>query len=496
MKTVLELDHNEARQFFLKQESYINFSLPPYFMFEKLLNALSIKIENNALSSFYDNNGIRPEKLYDVNYTLINNKDGKYAWRPLQLTHPALYVSLVHKMTEQEYWEFIVSKFNDYGKHTQIQCFSIPIETEEDDGISGKAAMVEQWVEKIEKESISLSMKYEYMIITDISNCYESIYTHSIAWSLHTKEDAKKDKGKKKVLIGNIIDSHLRDMSYGQTNGIPQGSVLMDFIAEIVLGYAAHLLKEKIKKQGVDDYQILRYRDDYRIFANNQRDAEMILKLLSEVLMDLGLKLNSQKTLLSNNIIRDSIKPDKYFWITHENSTEDLQKYLLLIFDLSIKFPNSGSLDKELNHFYHKIEKLEYIDNVNILVSILVEIAYKNPRVYPTVAAILSKIMSMEEDKNRKTDIVNLILTKFSQIPNTGYMQIWLQRITLCFDKDKEYEEKLCKKVVDSSIEIWNSDWLNASLKNIVETTSIVDEEIINNIREVIEGTEFQLFPY
>ena len=36
-------------------------------------------------------------------------------------------------------------------------------------------------------------------------------------------------------------------MTYGQTNGIPQGSSLMDFIAEIILGYADTQLVKKLK---------------------------------------------------------------------------------------------------------------------------------------------------------------------------------------------------------------------------------------------------------
>jgi len=55
-------------------------------------------------------------------------------------------------------------------------------------------------------------------------------------------------------------------MTYGQTNGIPQGSVLMDFIAEIVLGYTDLELSHKINQLKIEDYQIIRYRDDYRIF--------------------------------------------------------------------------------------------------------------------------------------------------------------------------------------------------------------------------------------
>jgi len=67
-------------------------------------------------------------------------------------------------------------------------------------------------------------------------------------------------------LLGNVIDDNLRNMTYGQTNGIPQGSVLMDFIAEIVLGYTDLELSHKINQLKIEDYQIIRYRDDYRIF--------------------------------------------------------------------------------------------------------------------------------------------------------------------------------------------------------------------------------------
>ena len=84
-------------------------------------------------------------------------------------------------------------------------------------------------------------------------------------------------------------------MRYGQTNGIPQGSVLMDFIAQMVLEYIDKLLEEKISKK-VKEYTILRYRDDYRIFVNNYKDGELILKNLTEILIDFSFKLNSSKT--------------------------------------------------------------------------------------------------------------------------------------------------------------------------------------------------------
>ncbi|WP_253844953.1 RNA-directed DNA polymerase [Prevotella intermedia] len=96
---------------------------------------------------------------------------------------------------------------------------------------SHKSASILNWWEEIEQKSISLSVQYKYMFTTDITDCYKSIYTHSIAWALMGKDNAKIKKGEKGY-IGNIIDTYMQGMQYGQTNGIPQGSVLFDFIAE------------------------------------------------------------------------------------------------------------------------------------------------------------------------------------------------------------------------------------------------------------------------
>jgi hypothetical protein len=135
---------------------------------------------------------------------------------------------------------------------------------------------------------------------TDISNCYSSIYTHSIVWALHTKEVAKNNK--KGNLVGNVIDWHLQDMSFGQTNGIPQGSVLMDFIAEIILCCVDYELSNKLVEINVVDYQIIRYRDDYRIFTNNPQSADLIVKNLTDILSSFNLQLNPQKTFSSDSV--------------------------------------------------------------------------------------------------------------------------------------------------------------------------------------------------
>lgn len=500
MTRILDLDHNDARQFFLKEESYFNFDLPPYFVFGNLLQAVSTQMARQDLSTFfstYNNaNGDPqihfPSAFEGVNYKFLNNKDGKFAWRPFQLIHPVLYVSLVNAITEQANWNFIVARFAQFQEDSNIRCYSIPLRS--DDQQSDIAASVGQWWQEIEQQSLELALKYEYVLHTDISDCYGSIYTHSVPWAIHTKATAKARR-RDPSLVGNVIDKHLQDMSYGQTNGIPQGSVLMDFIAEMVLGFADLELSEKIRQANLQDYEIIRYRDDYRIFSNNPQTTEHITKLLTEILIELGMRLNAQKTVVSNNVIRNSLKSDKLYWISSRKGAKRIQEHLLIIHKLSEEYPNSGSLSKSLSKFYNRIKGInEASQNINVLVSILVDIMYKNPRTYPIASAVLSKLLSLIQDNDEKNKMLNLISQRFDKIPNTGHIKLWLQRVTIKLDRQIQYAEKLCEKVNNPALQIWNSDWLENNLKTTVENTAIIDEAVIADIDEVIASEEVELF--
>jgi hypothetical protein len=494
---VIELSHNEARNFFLKEKNYCDFPLPNYFTFQKLLDKISKVLQGKEIKCFYDRNK-SPRDCENVNYKLLSNKDGKFAWRPLQLIHPAIYVSLVHKITEEENWQKITNKIKEFTNNDKIQCISIPVESNND--LSDKAALINTWWDLVEQKSIYLALKFEYILHTDISNCYSSIYTHSIVWALHTKEVAKNNK--KGNLVGNVIDWHLQDMSFGQTNGIPQGSVLMDFIAEIILCCVDYELSNKLVEINVVDYQIIRYRDDYRIFTNNPQSADLIVKNLTDILSSFNLQLNPQKTFSSDSVIRSSIKQDKLYYILNPSREKDLQKHLIYIHDLSYKHPNSGSLVKALNKFFNRIEHINKIwgdrDSILVLVSILVNITYRNPKVYPISFAILSKLLSLIKYDNDKKQVVKDIIERFKNMPNIGFLEIWLQRITLKIEDNISFRELLCKKVTDEnhSVSLWNSEWMlqTNKLHEAINNTAIIDKKIIEKMNQVIQDSEVKLF--
>ena len=183
---------DEACYFLLKHQSYCNFPLPSYFDFSPILLTTKDGLDpkQNGLSDM----GLKDASNYDnVNYILQTNKDGHYAWRPFQLIHPALYVHLVSKITEDDNWSLIKNRFKYFNSNQKIRVASMPREAG-DNTPSDTAESVIGWWNDVEQLSIEKSLDFKYIFHTDIANFYPSIYTHSISWAIHTKEIAKKPR--------------------------------------------------------------------------------------------------------------------------------------------------------------------------------------------------------------------------------------------------------------------------------------------------------------
>ena len=134
-------------------------------------------------------------------------------------------------------------------------------------------------------------------------------------------------------------------------------------------------------------------------------------------------------------------------------------------------YPNSGSLFEALNFFHKKIcglsdNKWKFCD-LDVLISIVVDIAHRNPRTYPNCAAILSKLINRENDALEKQKTFEKIHNRFKELPNTNYMEIWLQRISLKISnyETSNFNEKLCRIICSSSEnddKIWEDDWISS----------------------------------
>lgn len=135
------------------------------------------------------------------------------------------------------------------------------------------------------------------MFVTDITNCYGSVNPQAFDWVFSFKGTEYETEHVNP--IAKNIQKYLRAFQQGRNIGIPQGSAIFDFVGEIILGYSDLLLHEAIQREGITaPYEIIRYRDDYRIFCNDKDELEKISYILQHVLERLNFRMNSKKTKL------------------------------------------------------------------------------------------------------------------------------------------------------------------------------------------------------
>ena len=497
---LIELPNEAARAHFLKSSSYFNNDLPRYISFEPMLKAVSKALGGDSYTKFKKTN---PNALQNVNYSLIANKDGRFAWRPYELMHPAIYVSLVNVICETKNWKFIKKRFKQF-EGGMVECCSVPVISI--DQHTDTANQVKSWWKKVEQRSLVYSLEFSHLLHTDVTDCYGSLYTHSIAWALHGREYSKQHKHKKS-LLGNKIDSHVQAGRYGQTNGIPQGSVLMDFIAEIVLGYVDEQINEELSKcKDIkrEDIKILRYRDDYRIFANSDKRAGTAIKIISDKLREVGMKLGAAKTIACKNVVEGAIKPDKLAGIDLRNlgtsNAKTIQKQLLRLHSFSQRFPNSGALRRLMSRCHSKISKKmsRTPDDLDVQIAIVTDIAVVSPSTFQAVAGILSHLISFAPEKKEKKRLWDKVRKKMARVPHNGYLEIWLQRVTQPKKIGIRFKSKeaICRIVNGKSPrpQLWESSWIsNKKLKKALAVKKIVIADVYK-MSEVVPPKEIELF--
>lgn len=491
MKRLIDLTNEEVRNHFLKGSSYFNGDLPSYLSFEPILKKVSTVLNGGT---FHDFKACNPNTLPNVNYNFIANKDGRFAWRPFELMHPAIYVSIVNILCDEKNWLFIKKRVKDFEKGV-ISCCSAPVMSI--DHQTDVSKQISSWWQNVEQQSLKYSLKFNHLLHTDVTDCYGSLYTHSISWAIHGIDEAKKNR-RDNSLFGNKIDNYIQASRYGQTNGIAQGSVLMDFIAELVLGYVD--MQINIELANKNDTKILRYRDDYRIFSNSDDRAEEVLKIVSDKLRTVGMKLGVTKTFSFRNVVEGSIKPDKIAGIELQDlgysNAKTIQKQLIRLHSFGQRYTNSGALRRLVSEFHTDILKqTEAPDDLEVQVAIATDIAFVSPTTFPAIAGILSHLISLAPSQD-KTNLWMNVYNKMKRVPYNGYLEIWLQRVT----KPKaigitfESNESICQIVNGKDTQLWESTWISSvDLKKALDVSSIVVSSV-QDVNEIIQPEEVELY--
>lgn len=525
-KNVLSLDSKDAMDFFLKSEQYHGFELPEYFVFDELLQNVKRIVEDTPYEECLQN-GISPENLSNVNLDILLNKDGHYAVRPIVLANPFLYYFLVREICNKSSWILIKKLFEKFQVPHITSCAMpvIPKGTEP----FHKSTTIINWWNSMEQRSIELSLEFRYMFVTDITNCYGSVNPQAFDWAFSLK-DTRFENGNKNSISKNI-QKYLRAFQQGRNIGIPQGSAIFDFIGEIILGYSDLLLHEAIHKAGISNpYEIIRYRDDYRIFCNDKDVLEKISYILQHVLESLNFRMSSKKTKISNSIVTDAVKSDKLAYIYNTPifnkkgcDFDSFEKHLLYILMFARQYPDSGSIRTMLSDIDNRIEdwlkpyeeevttipiledgepKTEKVTkqrrlvggSVHAMSAICTQIALENVGCCHYALRVLSRMVDSLKDENEKSTIVNLVYTKLCKQPNSDYIQLWLQNMTYQQDKitgKSPYKMRLCR-VVDRNkkVELWNNEWLKPNLYSNLHYDNVVDAEVLKKVTPVITFRE------
>lgn len=462
MPRIIDLSSADARAYLLRPECYFRSDFPSYIDFGPILKDVDNVLKGQPYKAFQNPKPKRASDITGVNYEIISTKDGRFGWRTFELIHPAIYITLLQTICDAPNWKLLQDRFKEL--HSDIvECTSHLVVPENDDGHD--EAQIFNWWLRYEQRSLELSLKYTHILKTDVTNCYGSLYTHSIPWALHGLEEAKADQSEN--LIGNKIDRHIRDGRYGQTNGIIQGSVLMDLIAELVLAYVDDLISKKL--EGKKDFHVLRYRDDYSIFTLSDRRAAEIVRIISDCLRSVGMQLGAAKTSESTNIVEATIKPEKLAAIQLETMdithAKTIQKQLLRLHAFARRYPNSGALNRLADSAFQKLVAMKQApDDLRVQVAIVCDIAVVSPRTFPALSGILAKLISLAPEVERP-DLWRQVQTKMQRIPHNGHQEIWLQRVTRAKGVSLKFvsSEPICQIVDGEDAQLWNNDWISSA---------------------------------
>lgn len=236
---------------------------------------------------------------------------------------------------------------------------------------------------------VTKSTGYRYVLITDISSFFPSVYTHTIPWALHTKAVAKQHKEKKTdIYFGNILDSKSMGVQDWQTVGLPIGPDTSHIIAEII-GVAIDLqLKEALGKWPSG----FRYVDDFYLFFDTREEAEIALAELTKAISNFELQINPSKTRIIEvkGLVEESWKYSlKKLVISPEKriQRDDIHNYFEVLFSLEGKFSDESLIKYGLKQISSQIIK---ITNWDVFEAYLLKCGFSFPNTLQVITNILS----------------------------------------------------------------------------------------------------------
>lgn len=301
------------------------YELPIIFSNEKLYFS-RCRVFRTEIAALYDKIFCRPAK-YTIPYNYSINKDSRRQ-TTLSLIHPSMQIEFSKFYVEHESSLLTHCTRSNYSlRHPNAVAAIYSASKQHQDEPALKTGLVDLVssghvpdTSKIvsyfayekynllakfheSREFISLEKRFSKLRQIDITKCFYSIYTHSIAWATRSKEFAKENVNS--YYFEGEFDSLMQRSNYNETHGIVVGPEISRIFAEIILQSIDKKVREVLfSREYIDEknYAIRRYVDDYSLFSNDTKLIDEIEEVIRHELAEFKLYINESK-------IRDFERP-------------------------------------------------------------------------------------------------------------------------------------------------------------------------------------------
>lgn len=247
-----------------------------------------------------------------------------------------------------------------------------------------------------------LTATSDWLVATDISRFYPSIYTHSIAWAAYGKEKVKANMRLFNGSLADRLDQLLRKCNRDQTMGIPVGPESSRIVAEIISSridddFSSHI-------PGLRNDQINRMQDDWFIGVGSLEDAETALSKLSEIYRSYGLEINGSKTSI-DHIVSIADEPwlsEMSAFLAHGSGSIGSRK-LMSFMSLSLRLQRDHPFSHVIPYALSVIEdQIESVSDVDLLESFLLKATLISPISMDRICRIILNLQYKNHEVSRR----------------------------------------------------------------------------------------------
>jgi hypothetical protein len=284
-------------------------------------------------------------------------------------------------------------------------------------GATGRAIQGARPQDARRELAVQTRLNNRYVLKTDITRFYHSIYTHSIPWALHTKSAAKSNRSMS--LLGNRLDYLLRSGQDGQTVGIPIGPDASLVIAEVLMQACDRELLAS--NPGIRGHRLI---DDYELGFRNRTDAEATYHILERILTGYELALNPKKTeVLELPCSIEASWVDRLrsfiFRTTPAEQMNDLLRFFDLAFELSCEFPDEAVLQYAVGRLRNLTV---HPSNWDLFQKLLLNCATPEPASLPYVLELIIKRVTTGASPavGHIADVLNSLIADHSALAHSS----------------------------------------------------------------------------